>query len=94
MNPCPKPKTIRLKGKAYAKLRLEAWVRAGGCCEDCFRYVPLKGDTVFEIAHLSHIKSRGAGGSDTLDNVKIKCYGCHIGIEHGPRWSAGMAVIP
>jgi len=88
MTPCPKEKTIRLKGKAYSKLREEAYNRAGECCEDCGRWLPLTGDTVFNIAHLSHIKSRGAGGSDTLDNVKIKCFECHIMDEHGPKWYA------
>lgn len=82
----PKPKTIRLKGKSLAKLRIKAYVRDGGLCVDCGRWVPLDGD-VFERAHMSHVKSRGSGGSDVLSNVKTKCYDCHIVKEHGPQWS-------
>ena len=91
MGPDPKKKTVRLKGKAYHDLRVEAWDRAAGRCHDCGKFVPLLtpggGFNVFTCAHLAHIKSRGAGGSDILSNVVIKCYQCHIEIEHGGRWS-------
>ena len=80
MTPCPKPKTIRLKGKAYTKFRKEVFDREKGLCQDCGQYVSLLCDgkfiTVF-CGHVSHIKSHGAGGGDTLDNVKWKCFKCH-----------------
>ncbi len=89
--PHPKHKAIRLHGKAYAELKRKVWIRDGGRCVTCNAKVPLKDwDGQFDrftCAHLSHIKSRGAGGDDTPENTQIKCYSCHIGKEHGPRWN-------
>lgn len=36
----------------------------------------------WESGHMAHIKSRGAGGIDTLDNVVTKCAHCHLIKEH------------
>jgi len=81
-----KIKPIRLKGAAMSALRREVYERDGGCCVVCGRWVPLEGG-LWERAHLAHIKSRGAGGGDVIDNVQIKCAECHLNREHGPRWS-------
>ena len=84
--PQPKPeKPIILKGKELEKLRLECYVRDKGCCQDCGKFVPANG-SVFNRGHMAHIKRRNKGG-DILSNVQWKCYDCHIGYEHGPRWS-------
>ena len=80
-NPCPKPKTVRLKGAALTELRLRAYSRDNEMCVKCGKWLPLMGD-VFTRAHMAHKKSRGAGGGDVLDNVEIKCYECHIINEH------------
>jgi 5-methylcytosine-specific restriction endonuclease McrA len=92
MTPNPKPKTIRLKGAAYKELRRQAWKRAGGFCERCGRCASLynpNGDfDLWICGHLSHIKSRGAGGSDTLGNVEWLCPKCHLQDEHGLKWTA------
>jgi 5-methylcytosine-specific restriction endonuclease McrA len=77
----PKHKPIRLKGKALKALRESAYQRDLGRCVKCDKPLPLYGD-IFTRAHLSHIKSRGAGGGDTLENTQIKCYQCHIVKEH------------
>jgi hypothetical protein len=82
-----KQKPIRLKGKAKDEFRTKIGLANNETCCDCNRYAPLKGATIFDIGHLAHIKGYGAGGGDTEDNVKWKCYWCHIGIEHGLRWS-------
>jgi len=82
MNPQPKKKRIELKGKAYSALRKAKWQEQGGHCAECDRWVPLDGDTVFNTAHLAHIKSRGSGGDDTPENTRILCYRCHILREH------------
>ena len=91
IRPDPKPITKRLKGKARQKLRKATWLRAGGYCETCGTYAPLRDSdnqfNVFECGHMSHIKSIGAGGEDTPENVKWECYRCHIGVHHGPQWS-------
>ena len=85
MTPDPKPHTIRLKGKAKTEFRREVAERAKYHCENCGRHTPSLIYGVFDVfncGHVSHIKSYGSGGGDTLDNVKWKCYKCHILIEH------------
>ena len=81
-----KTKPIRLKGKAYQEFRGQVYDATEGFCEDCGVWAPLlDSDGVFDVftcGHISHIKSRGAGGGDTLDNAKWKCFNCHIVKEH------------
>jgi 5-methylcytosine-specific restriction endonuclease McrA len=89
-----KKKPIRLKGKAYSEFRKQVFDRAEGLCEDCGRWVPLytpleHGFNVLACGHVAHIKSHGAGGGDTLDNVRWLCYECHILKEHGLKFSGG-----
>lgn len=90
----PKNKPVRLKGKAYTEFRREVYNQANGICSDCGMYAPLVDPIsfcfeVFTCGHVSHIKSRGAGGGDTMDNVRWKCYSCHILKEHGLKFSGG-----
>lgn len=91
LNSQPKKKAVRLKGKAYSAFRKEVYERENGVCQECETYAPLfdvYGQfNEFTCGHVSHIKSRGSGGSDTLDNVKWKCFKCHNIKEHGPKWS-------
>lgn len=86
----PKNKPIRLTGKKKRKLRQDCYERAGGHCEECDAPAPWDGGVMYR-GHMAHIKSYGAGGGDTLDNVKWKCATCHVGNggEHGPRWTNG-----
>ena len=90
MNPQPKNKPIRLKGKAYSDLRYAVWLRDGGRCQMCCAYVRLNlpngGYDVFSCAHLAHIKSRGSGGADTMENTRILCPECHLNRDHGTRF--------
>lgn len=86
MNPQPKTKVVLLStAKLTALKHLLYYGRAKEQCEQCGEWVPLIG-SVFEAAHLSHIIPRKRGG-DLESNLEIKCYDCHIGIEHGPRWT-------
>jgi 5-methylcytosine-specific restriction endonuclease McrA len=70
---------IRLTGTALANLRRHCYLRDEGACVKCGREVydsvpewhPLKYD-------MMHKRSRGAGGSDTLDNVETGCHECHM----------------
>ena len=87
MNPQPKQKQIRLNTKDWSALRKKVWQKQRGMCAKCGMWVRLDGDTIFNTAHLAHIKSRGAGGDDVESNVRILCYRCHILNEHGLRWS-------
>jgi len=72
----PKPKTIRLKGKALENLRREVFERDRGFCQQCGVWVSWKD------GHMAHIKSRGAGGEDAMENTVWKCPYCHIFLEH------------
>ena len=77
MNPQPKNKAIRLKVKAYTALRKTLHKRANGGCEMCGRWAPLN------IGHVHHIKTRGAGGDDVVENTKWLCGECHRAIHDG-----------
>ena len=88
-NPQPKHKPTRLSPARRRDLKDTLYYdRAMGLCESCGRYVPLSG-SVFEAAHLSHIKSVGSGGDDSEENCLIECYDCHIIKRHGLKWTRG-----
>lgn len=80
----PKGRT-RLTGHDLTTLRLACVTRDKGRCRECHCLVsdelpdwhPLK-------YHMAHIKSRGAGGEDTLENVRTLCGQCHRR-EHNGR---------
>jgi 5-methylcytosine-specific restriction endonuclease McrA len=82
----PKRKPVRLRGAAKKKFRRQVYLRAHGKCAGCGLPAPLydyDGNfNVFTCGHIAHIKSYGAGGGDTMDNVTWKCYQCHIINEH------------
>ena len=66
---------IRLKGKPLADLRRQCFTRDGWACVECGVGVS------WVSGHMAHIKSRGAGGSDVLENVRTLCGGpdgCHM----------------
>jgi len=66
---------VRLTGEDLAELRRECYERDNQCCRVCG--VPLYFNARFDgdpIGYeMAHIKSRGAGGSDSLDNVRALC---------------------
>jgi hypothetical protein len=74
---------VRLKGKALEQLREQRYALDRGRCQwkGCGLVLPLHGE-VFNWAHLAHRKSRGAGGSDTIENTRILCFQHHIESEH------------
>jgi 5-methylcytosine-specific restriction endonuclease McrA len=86
-NPDPKLKRIKLNKKQWSELRNLVWELQHGLCADCGQYVPLDGDTIFNTAHLCHVKSKGSGGDDSRENTRICCFKCHILGEHGLKWS-------
>ena len=91
IKPIPKRRTrprvrkecIRLAGKPLQELREEVWNRDGRKCayEGCGRPLPLNG-SLWERMHLSHIVSRGAGGSDIPSNTKCMCRTHHLDWLH------------
>ena len=58
----------RLFGKDMVNLRHQAMERDDYCCVDCLEPVVMTGPL-----ELSHNIPRSLGGSDTLDNVNIRC---------------------
>ena len=79
---------IRLHGSAMAELREQAYERSGAHCEIQRDGKRCNYPLTFLNMELAHIKSRGAGGSDTLDNVLCSCRlradgkaGCHY-LQH------------
>ena len=73
----PKPVSQKLPDKEYHELRLKIHAKQLFCCLKCGFY------TGFEIFHLHHIKSRGAGGKDTEENLIGVCFRCHTKIHMG-----------
>lgn len=85
---------IRLCGTALAHLRYQRWVRdlcrcqailedgKSVCGVEVYFQARFDGDPL--AFDMSHIQSRGAGGSDTLENVRTKCHSCHMA-EHNGR---------
>jgi len=91
LNPQPKEKPILLKGKAKQLFRQAVAKRSHGRCDICHLHTPLQDwGTEFNWyrhGHVAHIKGYGAGGGDTMDNVRWLCPRCHLDVEHGPQWS-------
>ena len=77
---------VRLTGNALKKLRLECFVRDFGRCNVCGRKVfyeaRFPGDPL--AYDMAHVRSRGAGGDDSLENVRTLCHECHMA-EHTGR---------
>ena len=76
---------VRLTGENLKELRRACYDRDQGYCCECFNPVS---DNLPEWHpnryHMAHLKSRGAGGSDSLDNVRTLCASCHMK-EHAGR---------
>jgi 5-methylcytosine-specific restriction endonuclease McrA len=71
---------VRLYGKDLEALRMACFDRAESICQNCgtpTSYLPrFDGDPA--AYDMAHIQSRGAGGSDTLENVRCLCHSCHM----------------
>lgn len=77
---------VRLYGRALAKLREQCWDRDKGICqatgEKLYWEARFPGDPL--AYDMAHIKSRGAGGSDILENVRALSHEAHLR-EHGGK---------
>ena len=85
----PTPRThktvVRLTGESLEMLRLACYQRAGGRSElsgvSLFFKARYPGDPLaYDMAHL---RSRGAGGGDTLDNVMCLAHEEHMAAHAG-----------
>jgi len=74
---------VRLSGHAMEALREHVYYRDGGRCQwtGCGKLLPLYG-SVFTRGHAAHILSRGAGGSDVPENLRLLCPPHHLISEH------------
>jgi len=74
---------IRLKGRALENLRYHRWMLDLCTCQECGIKTHWKAryDGDPEAFDLAHIQSRGASGSDVLENVRTLCHRCHMS-EH------------
>lgn len=73
---------VRLKGSALTALRRQCFTRDGWKCttiDICGSIVPCAcGRSVsWASGHMAHIVSRGAGGSDVIENVYTMSGECH-----------------
>ena len=71
---------VRLTGRALELLRHACWGRDHLRCKECGLETYWKprweGDPL--AYDMAHVVSRGAGGSDTLENVRTLCHRCHM----------------
>ena len=70
----PKKKRIKATPKEWKELRRQVFEREKGICQICGQYAPLHdmdgNYDPFTCGDACHIKSRGAGGDDVLDNLR------------------------
>jgi 5-methylcytosine-specific restriction endonuclease McrA len=70
-------KKVRLSGKEMGQLRQRAFFRSQGRCENSTDGARCPKLITWMTFHLSHIVSRGRGGSDVIENVLAACFECH-----------------
>ena len=72
------PKALKKPSRAWTVRVDELYNRERHHCQGCGRYLQRN------EASPHHLKTRGAGGSDDLDNLALLCgYGCHTKIDTG-----------
>ena len=78
--------TIRLTGEDLTALRVACFRRDRYRCVECGQGVTDSPHAWYKIqAQMAHLIGRGAGGPDTLDNVRCLCGECHVDGEHNPK---------
>ena len=70
INPIPKHKAKRLKGKALKALHKAVYERDNGLCQKCGAWVK-PGTPAHHKIHKSQ------GGDDTMENLEMMCMICH-----------------
>lgn len=71
---------VRLHGVEMMLLREKVYSRDDGKCVDCKQgvyFFDWEAPVKELIMELSHVRSRGAGGGDTLENCVTRCRECH-----------------
>jgi 5-methylcytosine-specific restriction endonuclease McrA len=74
------------------KVKLQAWERCGGCCED----IACNGAKIIDGAHYDHIIPAALGGEGTLENCQVLCAWHHrrkTKVEDMPRISKAKRIL-
>jgi 5-methylcytosine-specific restriction endonuclease McrA len=78
---------VRVTGADMADLRSRRWRLDRGICHTCgiatFYWPRFDGDP--QAYDMAHIVSRGAGGSDVIENVRTECHSCHMREHNGGK---------
>ena len=74
-DPCRKEKGL---------IRHRVYERCDGHCEECGKWIREESG-YWDSMHASHIKSAGAGGEFTLENLRGLCMICHLVTTHNPK---------
>ena len=76
-SPAPKTKRLKLTKTKWDRLVDELYKREHGHCEICKRWL------FRNEANPHHVISKGAGGDDKLENLKLLCLECHNANHRG-----------
>src|SRR5262249_40047065 len=74
-----------LRGADMSARRLEVFNRDQARCQYC------GGIWGWETGEAHHVRPRGKGGSDDLDNLVWSCRACHRDQHVAPRWTLKQA---
>lgn len=74
---------VRLTKEDLVELRRKCFER-DKVCVNCGRSVIWEAG-LWKSGHMAHIIGRGRGGSDTLENVRLLCFACHLIGDHNPK---------
>lgn len=70
--------------KEKGLIRHRIYERSGGFCEECHRYI-IEEAGEWGSMHLSHTKSKGAGGDWSDENLQALCLACHLVGVHNKK---------
>lgn len=80
-----RPRRTLRRGELSAKekeiIRHAVYERDQGRCVDCGKPVTEKAG-YWDAMHLMHLRSLGAGGDWSMENLATGCIYCHIGKRH------------
>lgn len=65
-------------------IRHRIYGRSSGNCEECGQFI-IEESGEWRSMHLSHTKSKGAGGDWSDNNLKALCMTCHLVQAHNPK---------
>lgn len=90
-NSKPPHQCVYLAGDDCGVVRAAIFDASDSKCQDCGKVMPLDGDLTVR-GHLAHGGNTKVSRCWCPENLKLKCYVCHMLKEHGrePRWSIGI----